>query len=132
MLTAGLVTLAALWLTQKRSDNARMTKQDARIDELTLQLLALSTKDIQTLCGESDRKEWLKVNPVQKAWASTLLQTQQKNAITKPLRPIDAEKQLLYNGAELGMLNVVEAGLRVGFDPNHEDEIHKKFGTTPL
>jgi len=26
----------------------------------------------------------------------------------------------------------VDAGLAAGYDPNHEDELHPKFGTTPL
>lgn len=119
LLTAALVG-GMLYLWQR---------QEARIDEITLRLLALSTQDVQTLCGASARKDWLKAHPQHQAWADGLLATQQRNAIAAPVRPANAEKQKLYNGAENNQPAAVKEGLAAGYDPNNEAELHPKFGT---
>ena len=49
----------------------------------------------------------LQAHPEHQAWADSLLATQQRNALKAPARPADAEKQLLYNGAENDKLDVV-------------------------
>ena len=110
----------------------RLAAQDAKIGELTLQLLAMQKQDIQTLCGASDRKDWLKAHPEHQAWADGLLAAQRANALAAPARPAGAEKQRLYNGAEQNQPGAVSAALAAGYDPNHEEELHPKFGTTPL
>ena len=111
---------------------SQLRAQQRRIDSLTLQLLALSTRDIQTLSGASARKDWLKAHPEHEAWAKGLLDVQEANALAAPPRPAGATRKLLYDGAEQNKLDVVAKGLAQGYDPNHEHELHPKFGTTPL
>ena len=64
VLTAGLVAAAVMWVTHKRKTDARLAAAEARVSELTLRCLALENKDVQTLCGASARKDWLKACPM--------------------------------------------------------------------
>ena len=113
-----------LWL------NSRAAQK--KIDSLTLRMLALETRDIQTLCGASTRQDWLKAHPELKDWALSLRSVQQANALKAPPRPANATKQRLYDAAENDKLAEVVAALEEGFSPNVEEELHPKFGTSPL
>ena len=116
------------------------SSQQAQIDQLKFQLLAHQTRDIQTLNGKSSRKDWLDKHPKHQGWSSVLLSLQQKNMISMPPRPScfgdwsenDLTNLALYNAAEQGSLNTAAAFLAEGYSPNHESELHPKFGTTPL
>ena len=131
-LTVGFVAAALLWVAHKSSLDKQLAAQDSRLGELTLKLLSLQQRDVQTLCGASDRKDWLKAHPEHQAWADGLRAKQQGNALKAPARPANAEKQLLYNAAEQDKHATIVAGLAAGYDPNCEEELHPKFGTTPL
>ena len=51
------VGAAIMYVSEKNSNGLRVAAQDAKIGELTLRLLALSTQDVQTLCGASTHKD---------------------------------------------------------------------------
>ena len=96
LLGAGLAGLSYINL----SLNSRLELQEAKLADLTLNVLRIQKKDIQTLHGASSRKDWLKEHTEHKEWSASLLKTQEANALAKPPRPISAKKQTLYNAAE--------------------------------
>ena len=110
------------------------THQTSRkLATLTLELLALQNREIQSLRGSSTRKSWLETQSVGlQAWASNLLKAQRANAVSLPARPSDAKGQELYGAAERGNLPELVAFLAAGYNPNEEEELHPKFGTSPL
>ena len=111
---------------------ARFEAQDAKIAMLQLQLLAMQKRDIQTLNGKSSRRDWLAAHPEHTEWAQSLAALQEANALAMLPRPADAERQVLYNAAEANQLDVVVSSIALGYNPNREEELHPKFGTTPL
>ena len=125
-LAGGLATAAFLYLLRKQM------KLNERINGLALQVLSSSKSDIQTLCGASSRKDWIKKHPEHKDWAASLLSVQQSNALSAPSRPNNAKNQVLYDAAEHDNLSAAEAAVSKGYSPNVEEELHPKFGTTPL
>ena len=101
-------------------------------NQLKLHILALQTKDIQTLNGKSVRKEWIKQHPHHDTWTSSLLSVQQSNFLSAPPRPSNAQDLALYNAAEAGDWEEAKSLLEQGYSPNDSKELHPKFGTTPL
>jgi hypothetical protein len=101
-------------------------------NQLKLHILALQTKDIQTLNGKSVRKEWIKQHPHHDTWTSSLLSVQQSNFLSAPPRPSKAQDLALYNAAEAGDWEEAKSLLEQGYSPNDSKELHPKFGTTPL
>ena len=111
---------------------ARFEAQDAKIAMLQLQLLAMQKRDVQTLNGKSSRRDWLAAHREHMEWAESLAAVQEANAIEMLPRPADAERQVLYNAAEANQLESVASAIALGYNPNREEELHPKFGTTPL
>ena len=62
----------------------------------------------------------------------TLRAVQEANALKALPRPKEAKDQVLYNAVEKGSLEDLRRGLLSGYSPNHEAELHPKFGTSPL
>ena len=110
----------------------KSNQQDRQIQQLTLELLQLRKSDVQTLRGKSKRKSWIKAHPTIKEWAETLLNIQCSNSLKCPTRPSNAEPLKLYNAAENNEFDVAQEAVFMGYKCNDEEELHPKFGTTPL
>ena len=132
---SGAAIATAISIFISRSNTATF---NAKLEHLQLQLLALQKADIQTLCGASGRKDWLEAHPTYKTWAANLRSIQKQNAIQFLQKQetfgwtFHAKNQELYNAAEQNQLKQATEALHKGYSPNREEELHPKFGTTPL